>query len=157
VRLMRRLRGMLADKCRDGAVDVLKEYFEEIGGRPEPLTGGKRKGRAAGGKSESATPASTTKRIKQEKSWSPPTGSWEHDVDFIDTVEERLDPKTGKLGKFAYLVWTNEKKTQHPLHHVYQKCPQKVRPEFKVFLANLLTRRRCYNTTKVILSSHRMT
>jgi len=59
--------------------------------------------------------------------WSPPPGSWEHDVDHIDTVEQTKDPKTGQLEKFAYLVWTNKQKTQHPLKHVYQKCPQKVR------------------------------
>jgi chromobox protein 1 len=114
----------------------LKEYFRKIGGRPEPK-GQKRKGRpsAAGTKSESGTPASSTstKRVKAEKQgkdlaqWSPPPGSWEHDVNFIDTVEQTKDSKTGKSEKFAYLVWTNGQKTQHPLKHVYQKCPQKVR------------------------------
>jgi chromobox protein 1 len=118
---------MTPDKYRAGAVDVLQEYFEEIGGRPQPPTAGqKRKGRASGVKSESGTPASSVKRVKQEKAWSPPPGSWEHDVAYIDTVEERQDPKTGTLDKFAYLVWVNDKKTQHPLKHVYQKCPQKV-------------------------------
>jgi chromobox protein 1 len=116
-----------ADNDREGAVDVLNEYFEEIGGRPEPKAAQKRKGRPSGVKSESGTPAASAKRVKQEKTWSPPPGSWEHDVDYIDTVEERQDPKTGELGKFAYLVWRNDKKTQHPLKHVYQKCPQKVR------------------------------
>lgn len=110
---------------RDGAADVIVEYFEEIGGRPEPKGGQKRKGRQSGVKSESGTPAGA-KRVKQEKSWSPPPGSWEHDVSHIDTVEETQDPKTGKLGRFAYLVWNNDKKTQHPLKHVYSKCPQKV-------------------------------
>jgi len=42
------------------------------------------------------------------------------------TLEETQDPKTGKLGRFAYLVWNNDKKTQHPLKHVYSKCPQKM-------------------------------
>jgi chromobox protein 1 len=107
-------------------VDVLNEYFAVIGGRPELKGGQKRKGRQSGVKSESATPAASAKKIKTEKAWSPPPGSWEHEVDYIDTVEERVDPKTGEVGKFAYLVWTNEKKTQHPLRHVYQKCPQKV-------------------------------
>jgi chromobox protein 1 len=116
-----------ADNNREGARDVVEEYFEEIGGRPKPKGGQKRKGRQAGVTSESATPAASAKKIKAEKTWVPPQGSWEHDVDYIDTVEERADPKTGELAKFAYLVWTNEKKTQHPLKHVYQKCPQKVR------------------------------
>lgn len=45
----------------------------------------------------------------------------------VDTVEETKNPKTGQLERFAYLVWNNQKKTQHPLKHIYQKCPQKVR------------------------------
>jgi len=109
----------------------MKEYFNKIGGRPEPK-GQKRKGRpsVAGAKSESGTPAASSKRAKSEKAeraWSPPPGSWEHDVSHIDTVEETRDPKTGELSKFAYLVWLDQQKTQHPLKHVYQKCPQKVR------------------------------
>lgn len=110
----------------DGAVDVMKEYFEEIGGRPEPTGGQKRKGRPSIAKSDSGTPAAIAKRPKQEKQWSPPPGSWEHDVSHIDTVEEQRDPKTGDLIRYAYLVWNNQKKTQHPLKHVYQKCPQKM-------------------------------
>lgn len=114
---------------------MLKEYFEEIGGRPEKLAKGtKRKGPAAAAtKSETATPVSTAKRSRRAADspvaapWSPPPGSWEHDVSHIDTVEQSLDPKTGKEAKFAYLVWNNQKKTQHPLKHIYTKCPQKVR------------------------------
>ena len=116
------------------AIDVLNEYFEEIGGRPEPVQKGKkRKGRKSIANSEAAsTPASTTKRVKKDKEqeWSPPPGSWENDVNYVDTVEESLDPKTGNLTRYAYLVWTNGKKTQHPLAHVYHKCPQKVCLDF---------------------------
>lgn len=107
---------------------MLKEYFEEIGGRPENKSA-KRKGRA----STSKTPASSSKRSKQtkdepvEKPWSPPSGSWEHDVSHVDTVEQSIDPRTGKEAKYAYIVWNNQKKTQHPLKHIYTKCPQKVR------------------------------
>ncbi|KAH7381382.1 hypothetical protein DE146DRAFT_284574 [Phaeosphaeria sp. MPI-PUGE-AT-0046c] len=124
----------------EGARDVMEEYFEELGGRPEQPGKGaqKRKGRQSGPKSESGTPAST-KRVKQEKSWSPPPGSWEHDVDFIDTVEERLDPKTGQLAKYVYVNWKNDKKTQHPLQHIYTKCPQKMLQYYEshlVFTAN---------------------
>lgn len=102
---------------------MLNEYFEEIGGRPEG--GKKRKGRKSAAESESATSA-TNKRLKKEKEWSPPPGSWEHDVNYVDTVEEQRDPTTGKKARYAYLVWVNHKKTQHPLAHVYQKCPQKM-------------------------------
>jgi chromobox protein 1 len=73
--------------------------------------------------------------VKKEKEaeWSPPPGSWENDVDYVDTVEESADPKTGDLTRYAYLVWLNTKKTQHPLVHVYQKCPQKVRPQNRAY------------------------
>ncbi|KAL5114317.1 hypothetical protein ACEQ8H_007792 [Pleosporales sp. CAS-2024a] len=112
----------------DGAIDVMNEYFDEIGGRPTAKGGEKkRKGRPSGeAKSELGTPTGSVKRVKQEQVWSPPQGSWEHDVDYIDTVEERADPKTGELAKFVYVVWNNDKKTQHPLKHIYQKCPQKM-------------------------------
>jgi chromobox protein 1 len=107
----------------DGARDVLNEYFEEIGGRPE--AGKKRKGRKSTADSESSKLA-TNKRLKKENEWSPPPGSWEHDVNYVDTVEELRDQDTGKKVRYAYLVWLNQKKTQHPLPHVYQKCPQKM-------------------------------
>lgn len=117
----------------ESAIDVLNEYFDDIGGRPEkPEKGTKRKGRASTAKSDTGTPASTSKRSKKaqdepvEKTWSPPPGSWEHDVSHIDTVEQSKDPKTGKEVKFAYIVWNNQKKTQHPLRHIYTKCPQKM-------------------------------
>lgn len=104
----------------------MAEYFEQIGGRPHPK-GQKRKGRpSVAAQSDTGTPASAAKRPKTEKQWSPPPGSWEHDVSHVDTVEETRDPVTGKLARYAYLVWNNQKKTQHPLRHVYQKCPQKV-------------------------------
>ncbi|RYO39295.1 hypothetical protein AA0113_g5642 [Alternaria arborescens] len=122
-----------SEENMEGAIDVLNEYFKSIGGRPEPK-GQKRKGRPslAGRKSASETLASSTKRAKADKEekkvaqWSPPPGSWEHDVHEIDTVEQTKNPKTGELEKFAYLVWNNNQKTQHPLKHVYQKCPQKM-------------------------------
>jgi chromobox protein 1 len=128
----------------------MNEYFDEIGGRPEPKGGQKRKGRPSGvAKSDSGTPALSAKRVKQEKAWSPPPGSWEHDVSHIDTVEENLDPKTGHPGRFAYLVWNNGKKTQHPLKHIYQKCPQKVRQGILHADQTVeLTCARCSSTTR---------
>lgn len=113
---------------RDGAKDVVDEYHKKIGGDPAANnTGAKRKGRKSNAATESATPTASNKRIKQEQAWEPPKGSWETEVDYVDTVEETPDPTTGKLTRYAYLVWSNRKKTQHPLPHVYQKCPQKVR------------------------------
>lgn len=142
---------------------MLKEYFEDIGGRPEkPEKGTKRKGRASTVKSETGTPASSSKRTKKEaaepveKVWSPPPGSWEHDVSHIDTVEQSIDPKTGKEAKYAYIVWNNQKKTQHPLKHIYTKCPQKVRHSHSA-TKRFANTRRCWPTTKATSSSQRTT
>jgi chromobox protein 1 len=66
------------------------------------------------------------KKPKKEKEWTPPQGSWENDVDYVETVEQVPDPKTGEEKRYAYLVWNNDKKTQHLLSSVYQKCPQKM-------------------------------
>ncbi|KAF2641124.1 hypothetical protein P280DRAFT_517339 [Massarina eburnea CBS 473.64] len=109
-----------------GAVDILHEYWEEIGGDPETTKGTKRKGRKSGVASQSATPSAPNKKMKKEVEWEPPKGSWEHDVDHVDTVEETIDPTTNKAVRYAYLVWSNQKKSQHPLDHVYMKCPQKM-------------------------------
>jgi chromobox protein 1 len=158
----------------EGAADVLAEYHEDIGGRPEPKGTKGTKRKAGGAKSESGTPAASSKRgrpaedkptPKVEKSWSPPLGSWEHDVSYVDTVEELsggVDPKTGERNLVAYVVWKNQRKTQHPLRHLYQKCPQKVgydtiRFDSPSLPAHALTRRRCSRTMKPTLSSRRAT
>ena len=126
---------------------MLNEYFDDIGGRPKKADKGtKRKSRASTVKSDTGTPASSSKRTKKtqdepvEKAWSPPPGSWEHDVSHIDTVEQSIDPKTGKEAKYAYIVWNNQKKTQHPLKHIYTKCPQKVACTHSGPFYSLLTR-----------------
>lgn len=113
------------------APDILQEYFERIGGKPEVNNGKKRKIRKSGAASESATPASSSKRskydsLKKEQRWEPPKGSWEHEVSHVETVEQRRDEKTGEWQKFGYLSWKNGKKTQHPLSAIYNKCPQRV-------------------------------
>jgi chromobox protein 1 len=59
------------------------------------------------------------------KEWSPPAGSWEDEVDFVETVEETPN-KSGQPEKNAYIVWKNGKKTMNSLPQLYQKCPQKM-------------------------------
>jgi chromobox protein 1 len=41
-------------------------------------------------------------------------------------VTETVNEKTGEKERFVYVVWNNGNKTQHPLRHIYQKCPQKM-------------------------------
>jgi chromobox protein 1 len=56
-----------------------------------------------------------------EKDWSPPSGSWEDEIEIIDARE------VGGNGKLVvYLIWKNGEKTKHDTQIIYKKCPQKV-------------------------------
>ncbi|KAF9772744.1 hypothetical protein IL306_009527 [Fusarium sp. DS 682] len=55
------------------------------------------------------------------KKWSPPSGSWEDEIEKIDACEEE---DNGKL--IVYLIWKNGQKTNHETQIIYEKCPQKV-------------------------------
>ncbi|KAL1610777.1 hypothetical protein SLS60_002448 [Paraconiothyrium brasiliense] len=112
-------------------VQALVDYHKSIGGRPEG--GKKRKGRKSAADTETSTPVAA-KRMKKEKEWAPPPGSWEAEVDHVDTVEQRLNPKTGQIEKFGYLVWNNRIKTQHPLPLIFKKCPQRMLAYFEEHL-----------------------
>ncbi|KAF9729486.1 hypothetical protein PMIN06_011034 [Paraphaeosphaeria minitans] len=112
-------------------VEALAEYNKSIGGKPDP--GKKRKGRKSVAETESSTPVAA-KRMKKEKEWAPPPGSWEDEVDHVDTVEQRINPKTGENEKFGYLVWSNQIKTQHPLPLIFKKCPQRMLTYFEQHL-----------------------
>jgi chromobox protein 1 len=111
---------------------MLQSYYDSLGGRPTAngnSNSKKRKGRkSAAGDSPAPPVATSSKRARKEREWSPPPGSWENDVDYIETVEqsETIEKETGEPTKYAYLTWNNGKKTQHPLRYVYQKCPQKM-------------------------------
>jgi chromobox protein 1 len=54
------------------------------------------------------------------KKWSPPSGSWEDEIEKIDACED----DNGKL--IVYLIWKNGQKTNHETQIIYEKCPQKV-------------------------------
>jgi hypothetical protein len=119
----------------ESAADVLEEYFELIGGREKifeetnKAARGKKRGRPGvpsaaattkksrknGSHPASSTPPATAK-------WTPPLGSWEDDIEYIDACE---DEGSGKL--VVYLNWKNGKKTKHDTSVIYKKCPQKVR------------------------------
>ncbi|KAF9636020.1 putative chromo domain-containing protein [Lasiodiplodia theobromae] len=125
----------------DGAREALEEYFQKIGGRP--TVGGKKrkasqtpagtpsgKGRGRGRRSlkdeQSASAEPETKPVKKEKEPSFPKGSWEDHIQSIDTLEETPNPKTGNRERAALVVWTDGRKTRHPLPVLNQKCPQKM-------------------------------
>jgi chromobox protein 1 len=140
--------------CLSEGVEALAEYHKSIGGRPEG--GKKRKDRKSGLDTESSTPVAA-KRRKQEKEWAPPPGSWETDVDHVDTVEQRPNPKTGENEKFGYLVWNNQIKTQHPLSLIFKKCPQRVGVARFCATSTTLTSCRCSHISRNTWCSTRLT
>ncbi|KAK3214898.1 hypothetical protein GRF29_19g1584803, partial [Pseudopithomyces chartarum] len=117
-------------------VQALADYLEAIGGRPDTS---KKRGRKSVANSETSTSVAA-KRMKKEKPWAPPAGSWEDDVDHVETVEQRVNPKTGAQEKFGYLMWKHRSeeghqiKTQHPLQLIFKKCPQRMLAYFEEHL-----------------------
>lgn len=132
---------------RFSAAEVLADYFDNIGGRDNIFASGKaargkKRGRqSAGSTSAAGTPSvATTKRsrrngvhplgsappVSAKKTWTPPAGSWEDEIETIDACE---DEGSGKL--VVYLVWKNGQKTKHDTQIIYKKCPQKARLDFR--------------------------
>ena len=117
----------------------MDEYYSSIGGKPE-FSGkngaGTKKRKASQGAADTPTDSKGKGRKRgradedtpksAKKSWAPPEGSWENDVNNIDAVEEHPNDSTGEKERFAYIMWNNGKKTYHPLSVINKKCPQKV-------------------------------
>lgn len=122
----------------------MAEYFRSVGGKPvyeAPSEGKKRSRPSTGGnasaKKKKVTPARDTSDGPEEPKWKPPAGSWEDEIQAIDTIE-----KTDK-GLICYVQWFvtfhrdvlpkltfngrgNGKKSQHEVHTVYKKAPQRM-------------------------------
>lgn len=111
----------------------MEEYLKKIGGREaifeqsEKAARGKKRGRQPGSQPASKRarnngvhPAETAPPATKKK-WTPPSGSWEDDIENIDACEEE---GSGKL--VVYLNWKNGQKTKHETTVIYKKCPQKV-------------------------------
>ncbi|KAI8401722.1 hypothetical protein FOFC_18591 [Fusarium oxysporum] len=115
--------------------EILNEYFDTIGGRHKIF---EESDRAAKTKRRipmtNGTYGTRPKRLRRNKAhatdetllatakkWSPPSGSWEDEIETIDTCEEDND---GYL--IVYLTWKNGQKTKHDTEIIYKKCPQKV-------------------------------
>ncbi|KAH0338383.1 hypothetical protein KCU81_g7645, partial [Aureobasidium melanogenum] len=125
-----------------GAMDVLRAYWDKIGGKPsaKPKTpakkGTKRKSMAQDTPEVAAT--STTKKrgrkstktvdadVAEDNNMSSlPEGSWEEHVQLIDAVE-KPDEGEHKGVLMIYLLWENGSRTQHTAAQCRQKCPQKL-------------------------------
>lgn len=152
-----------ATNRRDTADEILTEYYRSIGGRDAAFdesakaAKGKKRGRQAAGAQKAGAkrsrkndthPAAATPPAT--KKWTPPSGSWEDDIESIEACEE--EGSNGKL--VVYLNWKNGQKTKHDTTVIYKKCPQKVCRTL-VFLWGLNLRRRlltallrCFSSTK---------
>jgi chromobox protein 1 len=119
---------------------MLEEYYQKIGGRPtlpKKPAGGKRSR-----DNKSNTPQSSRKSNKSRKTndygstpagstsppastgrthWEPPKGSWENEVQAVDTIEQ------DRRGLQVYLHWNNGRKSTHAIETAKKKCPMKVR------------------------------
>ncbi|KAI9793300.1 MAG: hypothetical protein M1833_000799 [Piccolia ochrophora] len=113
------------ENLEGGAEGALKDYYNGIGGKPKKPAAVKRKRKSLG------TPQATTNRRKSQKveardtppedensRWKPPAGSWEEDIQAVDTIERDGDVL------WVYLFWRKGKRTRHPLQKCYVKCPQ---------------------------------
>ncbi|KAI9666038.1 MAG: hypothetical protein M1821_003973 [Bathelium mastoideum] len=131
----------------DGASEALQDYFESIGGRPQPgddpkSKKGKRKQSVAASPAETKTGSGRGRKKmkvengdveddaghkgKKESKWMPPKGTWEHDVMNIDCIEEDVDEATGDKKRVGFVMWNNGKKSKHSLGILNSKCPQKL-------------------------------
>ncbi len=124
---------------RENASEILQEYLQSVGGEEKIIqdakTAMKTKKR---GRPSSTTPVNGTKKRKNDnhpasatppasaRSWKPPAGSWEDEIESIDACH---DEHTGKL--MVYLTWKNGQKTQHDTKVIYQRCPQKVKSVYQ--------------------------
>ena len=120
----------------DNCPEELNEYFNSIGGKPEPPgTPGDSKKRSV---SETATPTGrgrpgANKKMKTEDtlnqvksvngntSFKVPQGSWEDHIMAIDSMDR---DNNGDV--IAFIVWNNKQRSRHSTKLLNQKCPQKL-------------------------------
>ncbi|TGO27041.1 hypothetical protein BPAE_0048g00120 [Botrytis paeoniae] len=132
---------------KETAQDILNAYLKTVGGKEHLMEQynekraeaaeaaekkqSKKRGRPSTGVStpqsngkrsrKNGHPASSTPPASREAlSFKPPQGSWEDDVVTIEAME---GPNAEVI---VYLTWKGGAKSQHPLHQVYKRCPQKM-------------------------------
>jgi len=130
------------------AKEIVKEYYDSIGGRPDPPAGGKKRGPKKGSKRSFSemTPESTTsgrgrkKRAngdvseevikvvstKNKKKYPPVGKDWDDVLVSCETIEEGHVNAKGEREKHALLVWDDGSKTRNPLRLAHKHAPQTV-------------------------------
>ncbi|KKA17817.1 hypothetical protein T310_8239 [Rasamsonia emersonii CBS 393.64] len=120
----------------EGAKEAVEEYFESIGGRPQPpeRPSKKRKsmadprstpestGAKRGRKPKGANGTDTPETGESAPDWVPEGKNWEREVAKVETIIR--DPKTG--GLMAYLQWQNGRKSRVSIEQCYEKIPMKM-------------------------------
>ncbi|KAK6598769.1 chromo domain-containing protein [Botrytis cinerea] len=113
------------------AQDILNVYLETRRQKQRKRSKKKKRGRPSAGVStpqsngkrsrKNGHPASSTPPASREAvQFKPPQGSWEDEVVTIEAME---GPNAEVI---VYLTWKGGAKSQHPLHQVYKRCPQKM-------------------------------
>ncbi|KAI9759269.1 MAG: hypothetical protein M4579_002478 [Chaenotheca gracillima] len=116
------------ENLEEGANDILQEYYESIGGkpqrkvakrpRPETPQQGSAKSKRRTTSKKSTTPDIAGGKLTAQKL----AGSWDGLIASVDTIENGDD---GLL--YVYLQWKDDlggKRTRHPIEKVYDKCPR---------------------------------
>lgn len=125
----------------DGALELLEDYHQSIGGAPEPKSknkGPKANKRAAESPAEDASAKKRGRKSAGDaangtpKAKKLPEGSWEEHVSRVSSIIEETNPAMlkGIKGRskdlFGLLEWNDGRKTQHPLDTLRRKCPQRL-------------------------------
>ncbi|KAI1932577.1 hypothetical protein LOZ58_003747 [Ophidiomyces ophidiicola] len=110
----------------EGAQEVLQEYFDRIGGRPEKPS----KKRKSGASVQQRTPAKKSKKSPdivngtsdaiELHNWYPEGSNWDSQVETVETIIR----KNSNL--YALLAFDNGKRSKVSLAQAYEKCPQKM-------------------------------
>lgn len=133
---------------RSGAMELLEEYFQSHGGRPQPPPKQAPRKRKATGEKPTPAKAQATKGVKRQKksrcltddadeedkpelaladedeeNWMPKKENWENEVVKVDTIGRDAE---GGDGLYAYLHWKNGKRSKVSMELCYKKCPIKV-------------------------------
>jgi chromobox protein 1 len=113
---------------REGAEELLKEYYDLIGGRPEKQSK-KRKAqsetKATPDKIELKKPrrpnAADQDSEEDDLEKPPRSSNWERDVVKVETIQ-----RDAHRGLIAFLHWEDGKTYKVSIQQCYEKCPMKV-------------------------------
>jgi chromobox protein 1 len=113
---------------REGAEELLKEYYDSIGGRPEKQSK-KRKAqsetKATPDKAELKKPrrpnAADQDSEEDDLEKPPRSSNWERDVVKVETIQ-----RDAHRGLIAFLHWEDGKTYKVSIQQCYEKCPMKV-------------------------------